>query len=223
MVQEQFSAMKQIPKSFYYVLAVVIVIAIIAAFIIRSKMQLSVVLLEPSVLDSISTNQTMKLQFQNLDEDEKNYIGAVFSPLTEYDLKWDSQVLLVTPKILEPDKEYKLAISITGTKLAEYTLHTKKYDELTNEEQELLRTNGIKYNAEKAKTILEEKPWLRELPIFNKNFNIIYDYDNKIVRIRVYRIPNINQAEEDSIKESALNELKLISIPTSEKVVFVFD
>ena len=70
--------------------------------------------------------------------------------------------------------------------------------------------NDLKY-GQAMNAITQQYPWYPKLPIVTKDYQIVYDFDKQMFRIRIKSV-SPTTTEVKTITQSALNDLKNIGV-----------
>lgn len=70
--------------------------------------------------------------------------------------------------------------------------------------------SDLKY-GQAMTNIAQQYPWYPKLPIVNKDYQIVYDFDKQMFRIRIKSV-SPTTTEVKTITQSALNDLKNIGV-----------
>jgi len=148
----------------------------------------------------------------NISSNVKKQISANTEPQLDHRLVWDKphelSIILSDPKLTEET----VLINIVYNNKTIYTLPIKVVLSLYSTQQlnEQARLQGIKdlEFGETVKQIYKELPFLTKLPISNERYTIVYDFDKKTIRVRLYTDRSLVEKEINNLLKSIGVDIK---------------
>jgi len=174
-------------------------------------------------LEYYSTYDTFELYFKNLNDSDKEKIEVMSIPKIEFIIQWEENTLKVSPNKFAPDSSYILGIFYDKEFITSFNITTKPIEDLGNSEILYEIVNESSQIEKEYTTFLNENPWAKNFPILKENYNIFYDYDNSLIRIRIKNANKLDNTAIESLKNVSLTELDSLQVPETIKVIFILD
>ena len=148
----------------------------------------------------------------NISSNTQKQISVKIEPQLDHRLVWDKpselSIILSDPKLTEET----VLISTVYKNKTIYTLPIKIVLSLYSTQQlnEQARLQGIKdlEFGETIKQVYKELPFLTKLPISNDKYTIVYDFDKKTIRVRLYTDRSLVEKEINNLLKSIGVDIK---------------
>lgn len=194
-------------------ISILITVLIITALLIRSLF-----IIRADIQPASDTNFTL----------QPNFIVSFSKKLTDQDIPQfkitpnanltinnQNPVFNLAPEsILSPDTQYVFTVSINNQIIQSTTYVTKKITEITENEQMLIQQSSDLEYADRYEKTLTEKPWIKLLPLTDKDYTVVYDSETG--GLDIYPKRTFTETEKNNL----LKHLNTLNIPTTNVLWF---
>lgn len=172
---------------------------------------------EPDFTAPISFDSIIRIRTENVDLTKIGEIDAIFSPEIESNATILDGEIIIDHEIFVPGETYTLIVLSKTSQLISTSFHIKELNDFSDEELEKYSSLFLSANQP------DENEWKTKLPYFADSYTIIYDYENKILRVRINNSQNLSPDALQSTQDDSIATIANLGIPSSEKVVFILD
>lgn len=154
---------------------------------------------------------------QELEEDRREKISVTIQPSAGLTARWAAaNKLQLTPaQPLQAGTSYIVSVSYEEDPIYTFSFRTADISSAQLAEDIRQQAEGDELFAEGQKEWYQDNPWYGGLPIVISEYTIVYDFEKESFRIRITLGSGTSDAQIETAKQEALNDLKQIGVDTN--------
>lgn len=193
---------------------IVLVVGTVVMWLISNTVlkPLKVMEISPNPKDRIDLRPEIVLILnREVGANEKDQLTVVTKPELGLEYKIvDKQIRVEFKRQILPDTTFGLAVGLGNQVVFTTRFTTKPIEYLNSQEKADFQTYLDFEYAQGQEKAYQERPWLKDLPIYTDKYVVVYDSEVGKVRVRLI-VPSSN-----AVKQEAINELKKKGVPVDD-------
>lgn len=197
------------------IIIIVFVILIVVFVLIAVKIKVPRIVATQPEDNSVNVSQKVDISIlfdRSLNNKDTEKISFEIKPEESYKISFSENSMIVSFKQdLKSDTNYDLVIKYNNEIIHEFSFQSTPFtDEIISEEGFLQSIDDLIF-SEAFEEFINDYPWYVNLPIEKDQYHIVYDFERKSFRIRIFT-PDLDSNQEDALLENAINDLKEIGL-----------
>jgi flagellar basal body-associated protein FliL len=166
----------------------------------------------------------IRVNFQNLNSENKLAIRTRINPHTEFETKWDENTYVITnTEYWSPSTEYSLEFFTFNESIGTINFEVEEDQNLVEEEKIFILGVETEKAEQNRLEFIESYPWIDKFPVINDDYVAVFEYETISIRVRIKNSNSKNQEELNTLSKEIEDFFKEIGVDKSVDIEYVFD
>jgi hypothetical protein len=166
----------------------------------------------------------IRVNFQNLNSENKLAIRTRINPHTEFETKWDENTYVITnTEYWSPSTEYSLEFFTFNESIGTINFEVEEDQNLVEEEKIFILGVETEKAEQNRLEFIESYPWIDKFPVINDDYVAVFEYETISIRVRIKNSNSKSQEELNILSKEIEDFFKEIGVDKSVDIEYVFD